>query len=121
MNAEKFLERTTDPEIRILASLVFSREGDNDIALKRAQMLQDLKKRMETEIVHFFYRKGDGSLRSAYGTRDHAFIKEHLGDPQKASETAKPIRTFTYFDIGREGWRSFRPESIDRLDLEYAL
>ena len=121
MNAEKFLERTTDPEIRILASLVFSREGDNGIALKRAQMLQDLKKRMETEIVHFFYRKGDGSLRSAYGTRDHAFIKEHLGDPQKDSEKAKPIRTFTYFDIGREGWRSFRPESIDRLDLEYAL
>ena len=40
MNAEKFLERTTDPEIRILASLVFSREGDNDTALKRAQMLQ---------------------------------------------------------------------------------
>ena len=119
MNAEKFLERTTDPEIRILASLVFSREGDDKIFDRIEDV--DLKKKMETEIVHFFYRKGDGSLRSAYGTRDHAFIKEHLGDPQKDSEKAKPIRTFTYFDIGREGWRSFRPESIDRLDLEYAL
>ena len=90
MNAEKFLERTTDPEIRILASLVFSREGDNDTALKRAQMLQDLKKRMETEIVHFFYRKGDGSLRSAYGTRDHAFIKEHLETPRRTRRKRNP-------------------------------
>ncbi|MBQ2531079.1 MAG: DUF2693 domain-containing protein, partial [Bacteroidales bacterium] len=70
MNAEQFLDKTTDPEIKILASMVFSREGDNNESVKRVQMLQDLKQRMETDIVHFFYRKGDGSLRSAYGTRD---------------------------------------------------
>ena len=121
MNAEQFLDKTTDPEIKILASMVFSREGANNESVKRAQMLQDLKQRMETDIVHFFYRKGNGSLRSAYGTRDRNLIREHMGETKKEADKAKPIRTFTYFDIGRCDWRSFRPESIDRLDLEYAL
>jgi hypothetical protein len=44
-----------------------------------------------------------------------------MGEAKKETDKAKPIRTFTYFDIGRCDWRSFRPESIDRLDLEYAL
>jgi hypothetical protein len=44
-----------------------------------------------------------------------------MGETKKEADKSKPIRTFTYFDIGRCDWRSFRPESIDRLDLEYAL
>ena len=67
MNAEQFLDKTTDPEIKILASMVFSREGDNNESVKRAQMLQDLKQRMETDIVHFFYRKTATSSANIWG------------------------------------------------------
>ena len=120
MNAEEFLEKTSDPEIRVLASLVFSRKGMNDDDLKMARMLQELKDLMGKEIVHFYYRKGDGTLRSAYGTRDVDLIRQRLGDNKKEAKD-RSIRTFTYFDIGRGDWRSFRPEAIDRLDLEYAI
>ena len=120
MTAEEFLERTTDPEIRVLASMVFSREGMTDESIRRVTMLQDLKLRFEKEIVHFYYRKGDGSLRSAYGTRDSDLIRQHVGEG-KSETKGRQIRTFTYFDVGRGDWRSFRPETIDRIDQEYAI
>lgn len=120
MRPEEFLEKTPDAEIRTLASLVFSREGMNDDALRRALMLSDLKAKMQDEIVHFYFWKGDGSLRSAYGTRDADLIRQHVGEG-KGEAADRPLRTFTYFDIVRGDWRSFRPESIERIDPGYAI
>lgn len=120
MNADEFLERTTDPEVRILSSLIFSRSGRGGESVKKAEMLIRLKGLMAADIVHFVYLKSDGTLRSAYGTRDPALIRERAGESGREGKD-RPLRTFTYYDIVRDGWRAFRPESIVRIDDGYTL
>ncbi len=121
MSAEEFLERTEDSEIRILSSLVFSRAGRSPESVRKAESLADLKRMMASEIVHFTYVKNDGTLRRAYGTRDPAVIRPHCGEPARRGEADRPLRTFAYFDMVRDDWRAFRPESIVEIDSNYQI
>jgi hypothetical protein len=120
MTADEFLERTADQEVRTLASLVFSRTGRGDGAVRKAGLLLDLKKAMQADVVHFRYVKADGSMRSAYGTRDADLIREHRGDPSGKGGD-RPLMTFVYFDLVRDDWRAFRPESIVGIDGGYTI
>ena len=120
MTADEFLERTADQEVRTLASLVFSRTGMGDGAVRKAGLLLDLKKAMQADVVHFRYVKADGAMRSAYGTRDADLIREHRGDPSGKGGD-RPLRTFVYFDLVRDDWRAFRPESIVAIDGGYTI
>lgn len=120
MSAEEFMERTSDAEVRILASLVFSRDGKGDPSVRKAEMIRDLKALMGTEIVHFFYWKSDGTLRGAYGTRDPDLIREKEAEGS-GSRHDRPLKTFAYYDIGRSDWRAFRPESIVGIDRKYTI
>ena len=47
-------------------------------------------------------------------------IRQHVGEG-KGEAADRPLRTFTYFDIVRGDWRSFRPELIERIDPGYAI
>lgn len=120
MSAEDFIRMTADPEVLTLAGLVFSREGRGDGSVRKAEMIRDLKALMGGDVVHFFYRKNDGTERSAYGTRDPELIRRHCGEPSGKGGD-RPLVTFTYFDIGRDDWRSFRPESIIGIDVGYTI
>ena len=120
MTAEEFLEATADQEVRILASLVFSRTGRGAAAVRKAELLLELKKAMRGDVVHFRYVKADGSMRSAYGTRDADLIRAHCGDPSGRGGD-RPLRTFVYFDLVRDDWRAFRPESIVAIDGGYTI
>ena len=120
MSPAEFMEVTSDAEVRILASLVFSRDGKSDSAVRKAEMIRDLKALMGSDIVHFFYWKTDGTLRGAYGTRDPDLIRERMGD-REDRQRGRPLRTFAYYDIGRNDWRAFRPESIVGIDKKYTV
>ena len=79
-------------------------------ALKRAWANFKLTVRMRAEIVKFYYRKVDGSIREAYGTLSSRLIPVIAGtDSRKKNDT-----TQTYFDTEKSEWRCFK-----KLNLVY--
>ena len=79
-------------------------------ALKRAWANFKLTVRMRAEIVKFYYRKVDGSIREAYGTLSSRLIPVIAGtDSRKKNDT-----TQTYFDTEKQEWRCFK-----KLNLVY--
>ena len=76
------------------------------VCLKRAWAVYRLKKQMLNGQVSFAFKKIDGSLRKAIGT-----IKTYNG---KAKETKrkKNYSVFSYFDVQKQSFRSFRIENL---------
>jgi len=61
-----------------------------------------LEHELSLRIVHMIYRKKDGSLRDAYGTRCHALIPPEYHP--KGLKTP-PAFLLNYWDTQRGGWR----------------
>ena len=72
-----------------------------------------LKMRLEREeCVSFVFRKADGSMRTARGTRNLSFIPAHL-HPKHPEDQASP--KVNYYDYGERGWRSFSIGNLIRI------
>lgn len=86
-------------------------------------LLDELKKRMKEDVVCFSFRKKDGTIRSAYGTRVPEVIHRH--ETPSASAQKKHPRcapgTFPYFDIERRAWRCFKVEGIMDINRGYTI
>lgn len=70
-------------------------------------------------IVRFTYRKVDGTIRKAIGTRNLEAASRHFGLIVPTPKTGHNNPT-AYYDIEKEAWRSFVPEnvlSINGVDL----
>ena len=77
--------------------------------LKLAWRNFNLVRRMQTEVVRFYFRKVDGTLREAWGT-----LRPDLVPASKDNDTRKKNDTVqVYFDTERQEWRCFK-----RLNLE---
>lgn len=77
--------------------------------LKLAWRNFNLVRRMHTEVVRFYFRKVDGTLREAWGT-----LRSDLVPPTKDNDTRKKNDTVqVYFDTEKNEWRCFK-----RLNLE---
>lgn len=74
-------------------------------ALKRAWQLYRLRKQMKSTPIKFLYKKVDGSLREAYGTLVDV-MNTVKGNGKEC------FKTFKYFDLEAEAWRSFRVENF---------
>jgi hypothetical protein len=73
-------------------------------------------------IVSFTFRKVNGEIRHAVGTRNLDIARNHTGEYiPNPKGTEQPN---SYYDINVMGWRSYKPEnliSIDRVnDFDYA-
>jgi len=86
-------------------------------------LLDELKKRMREDVVHFSFKKKDGSIRQAYGTRDSEVIVRHEGAmlPPQEKRTTPTGGTFPYFDIERQAWRCFKIEGLMDIDRGYTI
>ena len=62
-------------------------------------------------IVNFTYRKVDGSIRTAVGTRNLCFVCQTLGVSIPLPKTGRNNPT-AYYDIEKEDWRSFKAENV---------
>lgn len=97
----------------VSSKLGFSVESQN-IMLR----FEELYKQFHEGIAHFWYRKSDGTLRSAYGTLLMDIVQKHGGVPE-----GKTVRAFSgavsYFDLEKDSWRSFKIESLQEVDLGY--
>ena len=85
-------------------------------------LIEELKKRMKDEVAHFSFRKKDGTIRQAYGTRVSEVIVRYEGamlPPQKQRQNSGS--TFPYFDIERQAWRCFKVESLMDIDRGYTI
>lgn len=69
-------------------------------------------------IVSFTFRKVDGEIRHAIGTRCLALAEIHTGitiPTPKGEEQPN-----SYYDIEKMGWRSYKPENLISIDGVYA-
>lgn len=72
------------------------------------RLLQELRQRMASEIVHFRYMKAQGELRDAWGTTCPDFYDYTFRGTAPAD---RPGLT-TYWDFRRKMWRCFRNERL---------
>jgi hypothetical protein len=73
-------------------------------------------------VVSFTYRKVNGEIRKATGTRNLALVETQTGISVPTPKGKEQPNS--YYDINVMGWRSYKPEnliSIDRVnDFDYA-
>jgi hypothetical protein len=82
----------------------------------------DLHALLAHNIVYFTYRKVNGEIRHAIGTRNLTLAENYT-----SQYIARPLgaeQPNSYYDVEKMGWRSYKPEnliSIDRVnDFDYA-
>ena len=82
----------------------------NDIA-------NTLRNLLAHNVVSFTYRKVNGEIRHAIGTRSLVLAEQHIGiDIPKPRGEEQPN---SYYDIGAIGWRSYKPENLISIDQIY--
>lgn len=72
-------------------------------ALKQAWANFKLGSRLHTGIVHFYFRKMDGTIREAWGTLASNLVPETKGVERKPNPT-----TQVYFDTEKQEWRCYK-------------
>lgn len=73
-------------------------------------------------IVYFTFRKVNGEIRHAVGTRSITLAENRTST--YIPRPKGPEQPYSYYDVEKMGWRSYKPEnliSIDRVnDFDYA-
>ena len=82
-------------------------------------MIEELKKRMKDDVVHFSFKKKDGTVRQAYGTKANDVLIQRDSVPDGGNGHARG--TFPYFDIERQAWRCFKVETLMDIDRGYTI
>lgn len=77
------------------------------ICLKKAWNLYRFSKILKSTIMAFSYLKADGTIRNAYGTL--MGVPAYNGQKRR---TKPSYKTFTYFDVEKNEFRSFRVENL---------
>lgn len=68
-----------------------------------------MRKVLRHNIVTFKFKKRNGDLRIAHGTLHPDYL------PKLRGGAPKPERQMVYFDLDKEGWRSFRSYSFIKI------
>jgi hypothetical protein len=107
---------------REVAGWIRSRTADRNLAMSQVCRFEDLYGLLKEGIAHFWFRKTDGSLRSAYGTLERSIIERHGGLPEGEERTARPFNgAVSYYDLEKDAWRSFRADSVQEVDFTYGV
>jgi len=69
---------------------------------------------LSSHIVSFTYRKVNGTIRHAKGTRNLALVETYTGISVPTPKGKEQPNS--YFDIEKMGWRSYKPENLMRID-----
>lgn len=81
-------------------------------------LVEQLRESLSKHIVKFSYRKADGSVRDAIGTRNLALVFKSTGVTIPTPKTGRE-NINAYFDIEKMGWRSFIPSNV--IMMNYAF
>ena len=114
MNNEQFLAEVSD--------WILGRTLDSQLAQSQLSRFRDLHSLLKEGIAHFWFRKSDGSLRSAYGTLNRDVIERHNGVPEGEERKGRPFSgAVPYFDLEKDAWRSFKADSVQEIDFGYGM
>lgn len=81
-------------------------------------LVEELRESLSKHIVKFSYRKADGSVRDAIGTRNLALVFKSTGVTIPAPKTGRENPN-AYFDIEKMGWRSFIPSNVIMMNCGF--
>ena len=91
------------------ANVIATRTGSDAMGIIKAQMLDLLKAKLQSGIVHFIYVKKDGTLREAWGTCVSNLMK---ATQNGRGLSGNQVNTVKYFDVVAGGYRSLRYENL---------
>ena len=106
---------------RLANFLVNKRGFDRSKAFKCAHAIYRLTNELAKGLLEFSYMKDDGTLRHARGTlcdgvsdRFDEWKRKQAEKPKdkKAKAKTKPREIITYWDLDKEGFRSFRADRL---------
>lgn len=78
-------------------------------AMKIAWMNLKLKAALKTKVVEFYFKKGDGSIRQAFGT----LLDSRVPKTKNTKKTADNCQA--YFDTEKSEWRCFKKCNLARI------
>lgn len=73
-----------------------------------------LRSLLAQNIVFFTYRKVNGEIRHAKGTRNLDVARNHTGEYIPNPKGAE--QPHSYYDVEKMGWRSYKPENLISID-----
>ena len=89
----------------IKAAIINDRVGDT---FATGYLLgNELRKRMQTSVVEFYFTKKDGTIRRAFGTTMKSLAQKHTVGGRPSS-----IKVITFFDVEKSEWRACQINSI---------
>lgn len=82
----------------------------------KAAMVAELKKRMQTSVVEFYFiKKSTGELTRRYGTTMSSLVSNHINGRGIDRDS---VNTVAFWDVEAQGenkWRSFRYEALVKV------
>ena len=83
----------------------------NESGVPRMVAISNLITMLRSDVVEFQFEKKDGTIRTAYGTRNPKIISDTLGSLGRTSSSGKSGASrpgfVTYFDMEKKDFRSF--------------
>ena len=98
---------------------------ENKVAQKVIDTLTRLDESMQQDVCHFTYKKANGEIRDAYGTRVRSLIEEHLAEKgMKKTDRRREndsTTSYPYYDLEKDEWRSFNVLRLLSVDDGYSI
>lgn len=104
-----------------LANYLSEEKGvSRSAALHKAHLTKALLQALGEGEVTFTYLKKDGTLRTAHGTLRHGICREfdeysYANEKSDDEAVEWPYDVFVYWDLDRQGFRSFRAEDLEAI------
>jgi len=127
MEEMKIKNQRRELTCRLANFLVNKRGFDRSKAFKCAHAIYRLTNELAKGLLEFSYIKDDGTLRHARGTlcdgvsdRFDEWKRKQAEKPKdkKAKAKTRPREIITYWDLDKEGFRSFRADRLMEVRSE---
>lgn len=82
------------------------------VAGAKAALIVELKKRMQSSIVEFYFYKKNGELTRRFGTTMGTLVQHHINGNGISRDS---VNTVAFFDVEAGSWKSFRYESLVKV------
>lgn len=94
------------------AAVISQRVKNDFVTGLQVAKLNELKARMQREVVRFAYLKKNGEVRIAYGTMMSALIGDHINGRGICGDARKVC---TYFDVEAGNFRCFQIQALIKI------
>ena len=94
----------------VKANIIAKRTGNAFAAGYLLSLGNELRKRMQSGVVEFYFHKKNGEIRRAFGTTMPALAKAHINRRGSSS-----ISVITFFDTEKGEWRSAQIQSLIKV------